>query len=88
MPLVKAPPAPPAIARRALLFPFAVLSVVFRAVLGSILGISTASLFGVAGLVVFAGFSLELAVTIVALGMNAMLLCLVLLGNLDSDGRL
>lgn len=57
---------------------------VVRAFMGSLLGISTAAFFGVFGLVAFAGIPLDLAVTSVALAMNAMLLSLVVLGNLGS----
>jgi hypothetical protein len=57
---------------------------VVRAFMGSLLGISTAAFFGVFGLVAFAGISLDIAITSVALAMNAMLLSLVVLGNLGS----
>jgi len=58
---------------------------VVRAFMGSLLGISTAAFFAVFGLVVFAGISLDIAVTSVALAMNAMMLSLVVLGNLGSS---
>jgi hypothetical protein len=58
------------------------LLVVIRAFMGSLLGISTASVFAVFALVGFAGLSLGVAITSVALAMNAMLLSLVVLGNL------
>lgn len=57
---------------------------VVRAFMGSLLGISTAAFFGVFGLVAFAGIPLDLAITSVALAMNAMLLSLVVLGNLGT----
>lgn len=57
---------------------------VVRAFMGSLLGISTAAFFGVFALVVFADISLDIAITSVALAMNAMLLSLVVLGNLAS----
>ena len=55
---------------------------VVRAFMGSLLGISTSAFFGVFGLVAFAGISLDVAITSVAIAMNAMLLSLVVLGNL------
>ena len=55
---------------------------VVRAFMGSLLGISTSAFFGVFGLVAFAGISLDVAITSVALAMTAMLLSLVVLGNL------
>ncbi len=55
---------------------------VVRAFMGSLLGISTSAFFGVFGLGAFAGISLDVAITSVALAMNAMLLSLVVLGNL------
>ncbi len=57
---------------------------VVRAFMGSLLGISTAAFFGVFGLVALADISLDIAITSVALAMNAMLLSLVVLGNLGS----
>lgn len=55
---------------------------IVRAFMGSLLGISTAAFFGVFALVAFAGISLDVAITSVAIAMNAMLLSLVVLGNL------
>jgi hypothetical protein len=55
---------------------------IVRAFMGSLLGISTAAFFGVFGLVAFADVPLDVAITSVALAMNAMLLSLVVLGNL------
>jgi hypothetical protein len=55
---------------------------VVRAFMGSLLGISTAAFFGVFGLVAIAGISLDVAITSVAIAMNAMLLSLLVLGNL------
>ena len=57
---------------------------VVRAFMGSLLGISTAAFFGVFALVAFAGVSASVAITSVAIAMNAMLLSLVVLGNLGS----
>jgi hypothetical protein len=57
---------------------------IVRAFMGSLLGISTAAFFGVFGLVAFAGISLDVAITSVAIAMNAMLLSLVVLGNLGN----
>jgi hypothetical protein len=57
---------------------------VVRAFMGSLLGISTAAFFGVFALVGIAGLSLDVAITSVAIAMNAMLLSLVILGNLGS----
>ncbi|WP_168623632.1 hypothetical protein [Roseicyclus persicicus] len=70
-----------------LLFPLAVLTVVLRALFGSILGISIATLFCTAGLVVFGGVPTDLAITVVALGMNAMLLSLLFLGSVASGAQ-
>ncbi|MEM1131064.1 MAG: hypothetical protein AAGH83_11180 [Pseudomonadota bacterium] len=67
--------------RTVALAPVTLVIVVVRAFLGSLLGISTASIFGVFALVFFADLSLGVAITGVALGMNAMLLSLVTLGN-------
>ena len=55
---------------------------IVRAFMGSLLGISTAAFFGVFALVAFAGISPDVAITSVAIAMNAMLLSLVVLGNL------
>lgn len=55
---------------------------VVRAFMGSLLGISTAAVFGVFALVGLAGLSFDTAVVSVAIAMNAMLLSLVVLGNL------
>jgi small-conductance mechanosensitive channel len=59
-----------------------VIVVTVKAFLSSLLGISTATVFAVFALVFMADLPLDLAVTAVALGMNAMLLSLVTLGNL------
>jgi hypothetical protein len=61
------------------------LSTVIRACIGSILGMSTVLTFVVFGLVVFAGMPLDKAVTITAIGVNAMVFCMLLLGSLASD---
>lgn len=65
--------------------PVLLLVTVVRAFLSSLLGISTAAVFGVFALVAFADLPLGLAITGVALAMNAMLLSLVTLGNLTGD---
>lgn len=76
----------PAFTVRSVAFaPVTILVTIVRAFLGSLLGISTASVFGVFALVAFADLSLSVAITGVALGMNAMLLSLVTLGNLTTD---
>jgi hypothetical protein len=57
-------------------------TLVVRAFLGSLLGISTATVFGIFVLVAMAGLPLDVAITAVAIGMNGMLLSLVTLGNM------
>lgn len=78
--------ADPALTFRSVAFaPVTLLVIVVRAFLGSLLGISTASVFGVFALVYFTDLPLGVAITGVALGMNAMLLSLVTLGNLTVE---
>ena len=55
---------------------------IVRAFMGSLLAISTAAVFGVVALVGIAGVSAGAAVTMVSVAFNAMLLSLVVLGNL------
>jgi ABC-type uncharacterized transport system permease subunit len=66
-------------------FVLTVLSTLLQALLGSILSISTALIFGVFTLVVLADMSFGVAITLVAVGMNAMLFSLLLLGSILPD---
>ncbi|MCU4651503.1 hypothetical protein N8I71_01585 [Roseibacterium sp. SDUM158016] len=59
-----------------------VLVVTLSVVFGSILSISTAAIFGIYALIAFTDLSLGVAITAVALGLNAMLLSLVTLNTL------
>jgi hypothetical protein len=66
-------------------FVLTVLSTLLQALLGSILSISTALTFGVFALVVLADMSFGVAITLMAVGMNAMLFSLLLLGSILPD---
>jgi hypothetical protein len=58
-----------------------------RAMLSSLLGISTAALFGVSGLVLVADVRADVAITVVALSLNAMLFSLMVLGSLTAEAE-
>ncbi|GAA5079893.1 hypothetical protein N0B44_24945 [Roseibacterium beibuensis] len=77
--------ASPALRQPALRFALEAFKLIIEAMLGSLLGISTAALFGFSALVFFAEISPGVALTAVALAMNAMLFCLVLLGSLSDQ---
>jgi hypothetical protein len=72
-------------AESVLAVPIAALVFTVRAMLGSLLGIATAALFGVSALVLFAGVRPDIAITVVALSLNAMLFCLMLLGSISEN---
>ena len=65
--------------------PIEALVLTVRAMLGSLLGISTAALFGISALVLGAGVRPDIAITVVALSLNAMLFSLMLLGSLSEE---
>lgn len=67
-------------------FVLRVFKIVARACVGSMLGISTFLTFVVFGLVAFADMPLDKAVTVKAIGVNAMVFCMLFLGSLSSDG--
>lgn len=75
----------PQAASSLLSLPIAALVLMVRAMLGSLLGISTAALFGISALVLGAGVRPDIAITVVALSLNAMLFCLMLLGSLSAE---
>jgi hypothetical protein len=57
-------------------------SFLLQVMLGSMLAITMSSIHAVAGLVVLAQLPIDIAITIVALGVNGMLLCLLALGSM------
>jgi len=73
---------PGAMRRNSATLPLHVLIAVFQALLGSMLSISTALVFGIFALVVMADMRIDLAITVMALGVNGMLFSLLLLGSL------
>lgn len=62
-----------------------ILIVAIRACLGTLLGLSTFVLFGAYGLVLFTDLSFGTAITIIALGLNGVLLSSIAIGSLSRD---
>jgi hypothetical protein len=77
--------APPILATSILLLPVTALVIAVRAMLGSLLGISTAAFFGVSVMVLWGGVRPDVAITVVALSLNAMLFSIILLGSLSEE---